>query len=173
MTWTLFGISFCYVVFVGPIFACSMFNILGDWNLICFILYWFQVIYIILECFIICLFFKYTLNFVIYAARCEQYRKAYSSYIRNKFPWIFGIFKSRQCNTIVIINPGVDPSIRKTVSNPQPFQNQENNNEKIDVKLEYSLDLEYEKIIHSYTGSLKVGTIFQKKGIDSKSFSLG
>ena len=145
MTWTLFGISFCYVVFVGPIFACSMFNILGDWNLICFILYWFQVKSSkTLEIVISLLFFKYSFNFVIYAARSEQYRKAYLRYMKEKLPWVFGIRKTQKHNTIFIINP--------PISCPELHQNQV----KMDMKLEYSLDLEHEKIIHSYTGSIKV-----------------
>ena len=43
MTWTLFGMSFCYFVFVGPIFCCAILEIKGTVNLGCFILYWFQV----------------------------------------------------------------------------------------------------------------------------------
>ena len=43
MTWTLFGMSFCYIVFVGPIFFVSVLGIADETNLACFILYWFQV----------------------------------------------------------------------------------------------------------------------------------
>ena len=73
MTWTLIGISFCYLIFVGPIYMCTMFTI-QDWpNLICFSLYWFQ----------------YTTNFVIYAGRSEQYRRAYTQYIKTTLPWLW------------------------------------------------------------------------------------
>ena len=72
MTRTLLGISFCYLVFVGPIYICTLANIHGQPNLICFILYWCQ----------------YTTNFVIYAGRSEQYRKAYTQYIRTTLPWL-------------------------------------------------------------------------------------
>ena len=43
MTWTLFVMSFCYIVFVGPIFLVSVLDITHEANLFCFILYWFQV----------------------------------------------------------------------------------------------------------------------------------
>ena len=43
MTWTLFVMSFCYIVFVGPIFLVSVLDITHEANLVCFILYWFQV----------------------------------------------------------------------------------------------------------------------------------
>ena len=39
MTWTLFGMSFCYIVFVGPIFFVSVLGIADETNLACFILY--------------------------------------------------------------------------------------------------------------------------------------
>ena len=72
MTWTLIGISFCYLIFVCPIYMCTIFTIQEEPSLICFILYWFQ----------------YTTNFVIYAARSEQYRRAYSQYIKTTLPWL-------------------------------------------------------------------------------------
>ena len=151
MTWTLFGMSFCYVVCVAPIYVCSVLNIPGDKNLVCFILYWFQVkSNKTLERVISLLFFKYSFNFVIYAARSEQYRKTYLRYLREKLPWLFGIRKTKKHNTIFIINP----PIRKTASSPELHQNQV----KMDMKLKYSLDLEYEKIIHSYTGRIKVNS---------------
>ena len=161
MTWTLFGMSFCYVIFVAPIFFCSIFNILGDWNLICFILYWFQVNQYSIGSVNLLSFFQYTLNFVIYAARSEQYRTAYLRYLKKKFPLLFGIHKSRKHNTIFIINPGISPAIRRTASNPELYKNKIDKNKEMDVKLEYSLDLEYEKIIHSYTGSIKVNSTIE------------
>ena len=72
MTWTLIGISVCYLVFVGPIYICTLASIRDEQNLVCFILYWFQ----------------YTTNWIIYAARSEQYRKAYSQYIKTTLPWL-------------------------------------------------------------------------------------
>ena len=36
MTWTLFGMSFCYIVFVGPIFFVSVLGIADETNLACF-----------------------------------------------------------------------------------------------------------------------------------------
>ena len=64
MTRTLFLICFAYYLFVAPK---SIWNIwfyeisIPDVQLGLFCLYWLQ----------------YSVNFVIYAARCEQYRKAY------------------------------------------------------------------------------------------------
>ena len=159
MTWTLFGMSFCYIVFVAPIFLCSIFKILGDWNLICFMLYWFQVNASIARPLQNFFLLQYTLNFVIYAARSEQYRTAYLRYLKKKLPFLFGINNSRKHNTIFIINPGAYPSIRRTASNTELYKNRTEKNKKMDVKLEYSLDLEYEKMIHSYTGSIKVNYI--------------
>merc|ERR1712133_22575 len=135
MTWTLFGMSFCYIVFVGPIFFCSIFMITGNVNLGCFILYWFQ----------------YTTNFVIYAARSEQYRKAYIQYIKTTLPWCFKISpsatnrKRRKKNTIYIINP----VLRRTSSTPELNFHKDKNSLKVDVKVEYSLDLKFENILHS------------------------
>merc|ERR1712078_649819 len=67
--------SFCYIVFVGPIFFVSVLGIADGTNLACFILYWFQ----------------YTTNFVIYAGRSEQYRRAYIQYLKTTLPWLFKI----------------------------------------------------------------------------------
>ena len=43
MIWTLFGMSFMYVLFIVPIVVCNVFNIEGNHYLICYTLYWFQV----------------------------------------------------------------------------------------------------------------------------------
>ncbi len=64
MTRTLFWVCFCYFLFVGPISLANIFDTEvnnPEANLGLFYLYWLQ----------------YSLNFIIYAARSEQYRKAY------------------------------------------------------------------------------------------------
>ena len=90
MTWTLFVMSFCYIVFVGPIFLVSVLDITHEANLFCFILYWFQV-KTIQECpFLHSLYLlQYATNFVIYAGRSEQYRRAYTQYLRTTLPWLW------------------------------------------------------------------------------------
>ena len=66
---TLFMICFCYFLFVMPI---ALVNIIDDTHfsptlhLALFCVYWLQ----------------YSLNFFIYAARSEQYRKAYWYFLR-------------------------------------------------------------------------------------------
>ena len=68
-TMTLFMICFCYFLFVMPI---ALVNIIDDTHfsprihLALFCVYWLQ----------------YSLNFFIYAARSEQYRKAYWYFLR-------------------------------------------------------------------------------------------
>ena len=84
MTWTLIGISFCYLVFVGPIYICTLFSINFQPNLICFILYWLQ----------------YTTNFVVYAGRSEQYRRAYTQYIKTTLPWLTSVELDRKGNIL-------------------------------------------------------------------------
>ncbi len=70
MTWTILLVCLCYVVFVMPV---AVDNILGfdEENprlyLVLFCNYWMQ----------------YSVNFVVYALRSEQYRKAYCDYIRD------------------------------------------------------------------------------------------
>ena len=69
-TWTLFTICFCYFLFVMPM---ALVNMIDDdathpnIHLALYCLYWLQY-----SC----------LNFVVYAARSEQYRKAYSYFLR-------------------------------------------------------------------------------------------
>jgi len=136
MTWTLFGMCFCYIVFVAPIVLCTLLEVQGEgWrgnvNLVCFIVYWLQ----------------YTTNFVIYAARSEQYRKAYIQYIKTTVPWLFewkGSSKRRP--RIFIINSG----LRRTRSSPTLTVSKDKSSIKLDVKVEYSLDLRFESILHSY-----------------------
>ena len=46
MTWTLAAMTSCYCLSVGPIFVCTLLEIeAGTPYLLCFILYWFQVIF--------------------------------------------------------------------------------------------------------------------------------
>ena len=56
-------------------------------------------------------FLQYTTNFVIYAARSEQYRRAYIQYLKTTLPWLFKISSGssrsggrRQRPNIFIIN---------------------------------------------------------------------
>ena len=90
------------------------------------------------------------LNFVIYAARSKHYRAAYSQYLKEKLSFLFGAFRSEKQNRIFIINH------RRTASNPELYKDDRNRRKEVDVKLVYSLDLQHEKIIHSYTGTIKV-----------------
>ena len=67
--------------------------------------------------------FQYTTNFVIYAARSEQYRKAYIQYIKTTLPWLFDDInypqrnqKPRTRRSDVFI---IDPLVRRTSSLPQ------------------------------------------------------
>jgi len=68
LTLMILSVSGCFVIFVGPI---AMVNIIDHqveapkWHLGFFMVYWLQ----------------YTLNFIIYALRNEQYRKAYKYFI--------------------------------------------------------------------------------------------
>ena len=72
-TWTLALVCFCYFLFVMPI---TIVNILHDFGvhgildsycyLFAFCVYWLQ----------------YSLNFFIYAARSEQYRRAYLFFLK-------------------------------------------------------------------------------------------
>ena len=90
------------------------------------------------------------LNFVIYATRSENYRAAYSQYLKEKLSFLFGAFRSGKQSRIFIVNH------RRTASNPELYKNHRNKRKEVDVKLVYSLDLKHEKIIHSYTGTIKV-----------------
>ena len=103
--------------------------------------------------------FQYTTNFVIYAARSEQYRKAYIHYIKTTLPWLFdGVTSTRRqkgpgharAASIFIINPVV----RRSNSSPQlTFNNRDKSGAvrgmKVDMKLEYSLDLKFENVLSS------------------------
>ncbi|TRY76927.1 hypothetical protein TCAL_13052 [Tigriopus californicus] len=73
MTRTLFAICVCYIIFVGPIAIVNIIDPTGQLpalHLTFFCLYWFQ----------------YSLNFLIYAARCQQYKRAYAFLLGQMFP---------------------------------------------------------------------------------------
>merc|ERR1739838_275201 len=123
MTATLFAMSFLYVLFVSPIVLCGIFKVLENWNLVFFILYWLQ----------------YGLNFVVYAARSEQYRMAYKLYIKKQLPFLFRICKTKERNSVLFIN-----------SSPELDTNKGKNKEDIPVRVGRSLDVEMEKVIISY-----------------------
>ena len=83
-TWALSLLCLCYIVFVGPIVITTLAGFQGQINLLCFILYWFQ----------------YSTNFIIYAAKSEQYRRAYRLYMRTCLPWLLP--GRRECQVFVI-----------------------------------------------------------------------
>ena len=68
-TWTLILVCTCFIVFVGPLALLYYFFKASipspEVDLLIFCLYWCQ----------------YSLNFVIYAAKSEQYRKAYKFFL--------------------------------------------------------------------------------------------
>ena len=91
---------------------------------------------------------------MIYAARSDQYRAAYLTYLKKKFPLLFGLDRaSKPNNTIFIINHGIN---HRSTSNPEVSGQSVARKTEVDVKVEYSMDLQCENIIHSYTGSIKV-----------------
>ena len=148
MTCTLVLISLCYFVFVSPIYCCSIFGIIDVPYLICFILYWFQVSFSELKVdFSIYKIPQYSTNFIIYAARSVQYRRAYILFIRSCLPWLFEINPSgkskRKLNAIFIIHPILNKSYR----NPKPKNIKYTNPSKFDI--EEKLDLNFENVKHS------------------------
>jgi hypothetical protein len=72
---------------------------------------------------------------VIYAARSKYFRAAYSQYLSQKLPFLFGILKSKKC----IANNGMVHPVRRTASLPQLGKSKRNPNKKVDVKIMYSL----------------------------------
>ena len=76
------------------------------------------------------LLLQYTLNFIVYASRSEQYRKAYLRYLKVKLPSVFGNHDSQIHSTIFIINPG-----RRPASDLELYKKQTNKKKNIDVKL--------------------------------------
>ena len=79
---------------------------------------------------------QYIINFIIYAGRSEQYRKAYVQYIRATFPWLFDLKNTRRERTIFILSPEVKKCSRASV-------NLEANSIKLDMKLDCTLDLDF------------------------------
>ena len=68
MTWTILLLCFCYAIFSFPISILNMLGLEADWRkvqLCLFCVYWLQ----------------YTINFVVYALRSKQYRRAYWDYL--------------------------------------------------------------------------------------------
>ena len=75
ITWTLFLICMCYFVFVLPITFVHEVDAYIHLGALC--IYWLQ----------------YSLNFVIYAARIEQYRRAYVLFLRDFGQVISGLIR--------------------------------------------------------------------------------
>ncbi len=67
----LFLICFCYFIFVTPVAVANVFSINLDVETaqVLYCIYWLQ----------------YSINFFVYAARCEQYREAYLYFLTNVF----------------------------------------------------------------------------------------
>lgn len=85
MTWTLVAMTACYCLSVGPIVVCTLLGVEANIPyLLCFILYWFQVLAGLSAILSQTKSSRpqYIINFVIYAARSEQYRRAYMQYIK-------------------------------------------------------------------------------------------
>jgi len=120
MTRTLFGLCFCYVIFVGPIVIATLFDFGRTWNLICFVVYWMQ----------------YTTNFVLYAGRNKEYRKAYVKFLRTALPWLFEKKQSNNRGQEIFVISVSAPEM--TVS-----KKGDRKNVKLDLELHYrySLDL--------------------------------
>ena len=90
MTWTLFGMSFCYIICVAPIVVANVIGYVDSTiYLLSFILYWFQVSSQIISLSAHMIILQYALNFVIYAACCCRYRAAFTRYLQTTFPCLF------------------------------------------------------------------------------------
>ena len=76
------------------------------------------------------LLLQYIINFIIYAGRSEQYRKAYVQYLRATFAWLFDINTRRRERTIFILSPVVKKCEAPSAS------------VKLDMKLDCTLDLD-------------------------------
>ena len=88
-------------------------------------------------------YFQYDLNFLVYAARNNQYRMAYKLYIRKQLPFLFRICKTKERNSIFFIN-----------SSPELDSNKGKKKEDIHVRVGRSLDVEMEKVMISYIGKV-------------------
>ena len=90
MTWTLFGMSFCYIICVAPIVLANVIGYVDSTiYLLSFILYRFQVSSQIIFLSAHMIILQYALNFVIYAACCHRYRAAFTRYLQTTFPCLF------------------------------------------------------------------------------------
>ena len=79
---------------------------------------------------------QYIINFVIYAGRSEQYRKAYVQFIRATLPWLSDINNRRRERTVFILSPAVKKCSGASV-------NLDTNNIKLDMKLDCTLGLDF------------------------------
>ena len=93
---------------------------------------------IIIMIFLCVFLFQYTMNFVVYVARSDQYRTAFTRYLKTKLPCLFGVWKSEIHSTIFIINPGLYPSDTELV------KRRRDKLKHVDVKLKYSLGNEWD-----------------------------
>ena len=70
---------------------------------------------------------QYTLNFVIYAARSDQYRAAYLTYLKKKLPLLFGLHRGRKSKRI-------GQEVKRTASNPEKANDKDGKNTDVDVR---------------------------------------
>jgi len=122
-------VSFCYILLVSPIVVPSAIKIQTDWKLVGFMIYWLQ----------------YALNFLIYAAICLEYRMYYKLYLKSLFPCIFGANPVKDDREIFSI-----ANVGKAKSDPK-----RGNGEKIDIKIDCSLQMKHEKIVFSCKGEIE------------------
>ena len=99
MTSTILMLSLAFIVFVLPITLASLFdpNVTApNFYLVAFIIYWNQ----------------YSLNFIIYSARSEQYQKAYLGFLKSLKHWICGRSEARRLTSTgaVLIDKALVPN---------------------------------------------------------------
>ena len=101
---------------------------------------------------------QYSTNFIIYAARSGQYRKAYILFLKSCLPWLFqrnstSYHRSKRgINRIFIINP----IMKRFSSTPDLFKYRNPKNGNLEENINLSLDLRFEKILcTSYVNDLK------------------
>lgn len=106
-TWTLFLVCFCYFLFVMPIALVNILDKKSDspqLHLGLFCLYWLQ----------------YSLNFFIYAARSEQYRKAYVYFLWKVKVFICGYKEETSTTTALFyVNKKMLPTLLKNYAEAQ------------------------------------------------------
>ena len=97
---------------------------------------------------------------MVYAARSDQYRAAYLTYLKKKLPILFGLHRGRKSNnTLFIINPRIAPGVGGSAKNLDKSKDRDGKSPDIDVQVNYSMDLKCEKMIQSYTGSIKMKSV--------------